>query len=102
MERIRSLNETAHLATMKLAHILASGAALAFAACTPYVKVTETNPRRAGFEVKTNDPRKALANYVEAAERAWKKLDRAPNDEEARKDYNFAVARICGTLRESK
>ncbi len=57
---------------------------------------------RAGYDVKAADPVDMLEHHVAAAESAWQKLDRDPSNAEARKDYNFAVARIFGTLREAK
>ena len=44
----------------------------------------------------------ALDRNVAAAESAWRKLDRDPANAGARSDYNFAVARIFGTLRDAK
>jgi pimeloyl-ACP methyl ester carboxylesterase len=81
---------------------LASLIALGFAGCAQYATVTEITPQRRGFEARVAEPLVALGRYVEAAEDAWRKLDRDPADAAARRDYNFAVARICGTLRESK
>jgi len=39
---------------------------------------------------------------VEAAEISAKQLDRSPHDADARRDYNFAIARIVGIVREKK
>jgi pimeloyl-ACP methyl ester carboxylesterase len=84
---------------MKFLRLLA---ALSFAGCAQYATVSEIKPQRAGFAAKADEPRAALGRYVAAAESAWRKLDRDPANAEAQRDYNFAVARICGTLRESK
>lgn len=78
-------------------------ATLALTGCAQYATVTEIKPpRRSGIEVGSRDPVTAVAGYVEAAEKAWRRLDVNPSDLEARRDYNFAVARICGTLRSAK
>jgi len=78
--------------------------ALALAGCTPLATVKEIQPQRAGFTsvAKASTPVAALERYVGAAATAWRKLERDPADTQARGDYNFAVARICGTLRDSK
>jgi pimeloyl-ACP methyl ester carboxylesterase len=71
--------------------------------CTEYVKVSEVKPQRAGFAVKkTSPPASALESYVAAAESAWRRIERNPADGQAMQDYNFAVARLVGTLRETK
>jgi pimeloyl-ACP methyl ester carboxylesterase len=79
--------------------IIAICAALALTGCAHIATVKEIQPRRAGFEAKAGDPITALDRCLGAAEGAWRKLDRDPADAEALRDYNFAVARICGTLR---
>ena len=79
------------------------GSALLLGACSaPVAKLTEETPKRPGFEWKAGDARMALERYVLAAENAWQKLDREPANVEARRDYNFAVARIVGTVRDAK
>jgi pimeloyl-ACP methyl ester carboxylesterase len=77
-------------------------AALAFSGCAKSITISEIKPQRAGFPTKIADPLSALSRYIEAAESAWRKLDGNPADLKARRDYNFAVARLCGTLREAK
>ena len=75
-------------------------AALAFAGCAPDVKVTRIEPSRAGFDTRNpGAPLNAIDRYLTAAEGAWHRLDRNPADLEARRDYNFAVSRLLGTLR---
>jgi pimeloyl-ACP methyl ester carboxylesterase len=76
--------------------------ALLLAGCAKDVVVSEANPKRAGFATGASEPHAALESYVSAAESAWTKLKRNPTDAEAQRDYNFAVARIMGTVRESK
>ncbi|MES2476963.1 MAG: alpha/beta fold hydrolase [Verrucomicrobiota bacterium] len=87
---------------MKSLHILLLCIPLAFAGCAQYVTVSIIKPERAGFTTKAGDPYATLGDYVVAAKSALEKLDRDPANLEAQRDYNFAVARICGTLRESK
>ena len=77
--------------------------ALFLASCTPLATVKEIRPQLAGSAIKTSkDPLVVLDEYVGAAETAWQRLDQNPTDGQAMRDYNFAVARICGTLREAK
>ncbi len=77
--------------------------AILLAGCAaPLVKVTEITPKRVGYDVKAAAPVDMLDRHLAAAENAWRKLDSDPSNTEARKDYNFAVARIFGTLREAK
>jgi pimeloyl-ACP methyl ester carboxylesterase len=83
-----------------LLHLLA---ALAIANCAPDVKVTRIEPTRAGFDTRNpGAPLDAADRYLTAAESAWHRLDRNPADLEARRDYNFAVSRLLGTLRDAK
>ncbi|MCX6877334.1 MAG: alpha/beta fold hydrolase [Verrucomicrobia bacterium] len=70
--------------------------------CAHRATVKQLQPHRAGFETSTATPMAMLDRYVEAADRAWGKLDAKPDDTVARDDYNYAVARICGALRDSK
>jgi len=77
-------------------------AALAFAGCAQYATVSEIKPQRAGFATEAGESVAALDRLLGVARTAWQKLDRNPADVEARRDYNFAVARICDTLRQSK
>lgn len=76
--------------------------ALSLSSCAPSTTVKLIQPQRAGFETTATDPLATLDGYVKAADRAWHQFDRNPADSAARDDYNFAVARICGALRESK
>jgi len=83
--------------------LLALAAALAITGCSQYATVSEIKPPPRGEAVTpANDPLAALDTHVSAAGNAWRRLDANPGDVEARRDYNFAVARICGTLRETK
>ena len=56
-------------------------------------------PRGAATPGPTFD---ALDHNTRAAEGPWRKLARDPANAGARRDYNFAVARICGTWRDAK
>lgn len=76
--------------------------ALTLIGCAQTAKVSEIQPRRAGFDAKTTEPVAALSGYLDAAEAAWKKLEVDPGDKSARADYNFAVARVLDTLRHSR
>lgn len=83
--------------------ILPLCAALALVGCSaPPARVTEFEPKRKGFETTASEPVAALDRNIEAAEVAWRKMDRDPANAEVRRDYNFAVARIFDTLRKSK
>lgn len=88
---------------MKHLSIILSLSGLCLVSCsTPLAKVTEKVPKRSGFMVKAGEPIAALDHYVAAAEGAWRILDREPANVKARRDYNFAVSRIFGTLRDAK
>ena len=94
--------------------------ACALASCATYSKVSERRPlynAAAGaigalasanaeivraLQLDRRDPLAALGEYMTAAETAWRQLQRNPQDEPARYDYNFAVGRIIGTIRDGK
>jgi pimeloyl-ACP methyl ester carboxylesterase len=48
------------------------------------------------------EPLVALGGYLSAADSAAAQLVRNPSDKAARDDYNFAVARVIGTIQEAK
>jgi pimeloyl-ACP methyl ester carboxylesterase len=54
------------------------------------------------MRIDRRDPLVALGEYISAAETALDQLKRSPNDEAARKTYNFAVGRIIATIRDAK
>jgi pimeloyl-ACP methyl ester carboxylesterase len=54
------------------------------------------------MRIDRRDPLVALGEYISAAEAALQQLKRSPNDETARKTYNFAVGRIIATIRDAK
>lgn len=92
----------------------------AVAGCVPYASVAERRPRflpkPAGIgvlaaaetrisETLRNDREKpfdAISEYLAAAQAASSQLQRDPANQAARRDYNFALARVFSTLRESK
>jgi pimeloyl-ACP methyl ester carboxylesterase len=94
--------------------------ACALASCATYSKVSERRPRFTPFtggagslanaetgivkamRIDRRDPLVALGEYISAAETALDQLKRSPNDETARKTYNFAVGRIIATIRDAK
>src|SRR5437899_12150353 len=98
--------------------ITASVLALAMAGCAQIAVVSEKRPaalppgsgadrvatqtiNRALVEEK-KQPTVALGAFVAAARDALRKLDRTPANAEARRDYNFAVARIFTVVRDAK
>jgi pimeloyl-ACP methyl ester carboxylesterase len=90
------------------------------ASCATYSKVSERRPRFMPFissagplanaetgivkamRIDRREPLVALGEYISAAETALGQLKRSPNDETARKTYNFAVGRIIATIRDAK
>ena len=94
--------------------------ACAFAGCATYSKVTERPPRFRpianaiarltnaeaaivkGLQLDRSNPLAALSEYMSAAETALRQFERNPRDENARNDYNFAVARIIAVIRDAK
>jgi len=56
---------------------------------------------RRALKDERSQPLVALASLVEAAEISAKQLDHNPTDADARHDYNFAVERIFGVMREA-
>ena len=99
---------------------LALAAAITLAGCAQYAEVAEKRPRfmpnpvglgvlQGAEKAITNalrrdrrEPLVALGEYLTAAETAAQQLRRNPGDTSARRDYNFAVARVFGTIREAK
>ena len=99
---------------------LALLAAFAFTGCAQYATVSHKTPqfRPAGATVGTlapaqqsiaralreerREPLVALADLLTAAELAARQLARNPSDTVAREAYNFAVARVLGTVQKAK
>jgi pimeloyl-ACP methyl ester carboxylesterase/predicted GNAT family acetyltransferase len=104
---------------MKTYHsITASVVAFALAGCAQIAVVSEKRPaalppgsgadrvatqtiNRALAEEK-KQPTVALGAFVAAARDSLRQLDRTPANAEARRDYNFAVARIFTVVRDAK
>ena len=104
---------------MKLRPLRILPIALVFAGCAQYATVSEVRPRfrpvRTAIRVlasggdrievamreERRDPQRALGELLTVAEAAWSELERNPNDTAARDEYNFAVARVFGILRNS-
>jgi pimeloyl-ACP methyl ester carboxylesterase len=94
--------------------------ACAFAGCATYSKVTERPPRFRpiahaiarltnaeaaivkALQLDRSDPLAALSEYISAAETALRQFERNPRDDNARNDYNFAVARIIAVIGDQK
>lgn len=55
-----------------------------------------------GIKRSKDDPKKALGEYLAAAKGAAEHLQADPQNQTARDDYNFAVARIFTSLRDGK
>src|SRR5437764_14175464 len=104
---------------MKIHHgIAASGVALAVAGCAQIAVVSEKRPTALPASAGPNlvatqtinralaeeqkQPNLALGAFVAAARESLRRLDRNPADAEARRDYNFAVARIFTAVRDAK
>ena len=101
--------------------VLAFFLALLVSGCAQYATVSEKRPQFrpirsltasalssveqgivAALRKERNKPLPALGEYLEAAQGAARELGRNPGDTQAREDYNFAVARVLGTLKQSK
>ena len=96
------------------------GVALLLTGCTTYSKVVERRPTfRAdthtadgtaaatatienALRLERRDPLAALGGYLAAARTASAQLAANPSDPAARKDYNFAVARVVASLQSQR
>ena len=94
--------------------------ACAFGGCATYSKVTERRPRFRpianaiarltnadaaivkALQLDRSNRLAALGEYMSAAETALRQFERNPRDENARSDYNFAVARIIAAIGDQK
>ena len=94
--------------------------ACALGGCATYSRVTERPPRFRpiahaiarltnaeativkALQLDRRNPRAALSEYMSAAETALRQFERNPRDENARNDYNFAVARIIAVIGDQK
>jgi pimeloyl-ACP methyl ester carboxylesterase len=93
---------------------------LLFAGCAQYAAVSEKRPRftpvrstadalvqiqqgiAEALKKQSRDPMAALGSYLASADAAARELVRNPQNDTARSDYNFAVARIISTIRDGK
>jgi pimeloyl-ACP methyl ester carboxylesterase len=100
--------------------IVVLAAALSLAGCAQYASVSPTKPlfrpvsAAAGALVtveqgivkalrqEKREPLVAMGEWLTAAEAAARQLARNPNDTAARDCYNFAVARVLGTIQTKK
>ncbi len=94
--------------------------ACALVGCSTYSKVSERRPEyhpvlgavgalaNAQMEIvkamrcDRSEPLAALGGYLTAAETALRQFQHSPRDEEAQRDYNFAVGRIIALIRDAK
>ena len=99
---------------------LALAAAITLAGCAQYATVSEKSPQfrpvRAtvgalvsveqgianALRQEKREPLVAMGEFLTAAEAAAQQLARNPGDTAARDAYNFAVARVFGTIQEAK
>src|SRR5439155_15674245 len=99
--------------------LVATGTCLAFlAGCAQIATVSEKRPAAlpagsganqvatqtidTGLAEEKKQPTVALGAFVAAARDSLRQLDRNPANAEARRDYNFAVARIFTVVRDAK
>jgi pimeloyl-ACP methyl ester carboxylesterase len=100
--------------------ILAAFAVIVLSGCSQYASVREKRPQFRPLRSTTaalvaaeqrivgaltrerRDPLAALGEYLDAAATAERQLERNPNDVEVRDAYNFAVARVIGTIKRAK
>jgi pimeloyl-ACP methyl ester carboxylesterase len=95
--------------------LLAAGASLALAACSPLARVDRHRPewppstgasagRQIEVTAKSNsrDPHAAIGGYLRAAEIAMQQLRKTPGDAASRQAYDFAISRVFSTINEAK
>src|SRR5213592_1238244 len=99
--------------------LIAAGTSLAFfAGCAQIATVSEKRPAPlpsgsgadrgatqtidSALAEEQKQPMVALGGFVAAAQDALRQLDRNPANAEARRDYNFSVARIFTVVRDAK
>jgi pimeloyl-ACP methyl ester carboxylesterase len=94
--------------------------ACALGGCATYSKIIERPPRFRpiahaiarltnaeaaivkALQIDRSDPLAALSEYISSAETALRQFERNPRDDNARNDYNFAVARIIADIGDQK
>ena len=108
-----------HSKTSSYIRVITAGTCLAFfAGCAQIATVSEKRPAPlppssganqvvtqtidSALAEEKQQPIVALGAFVAAARDALRQLDRNPENAEARRDYNFAVARIFTVVRDAK
>src|SRR5205814_2288200 len=108
-----------HSKTSNYIRVITAGTCLAFfAGCAPIATVSEKRPAPlppssdanqvltqtidSALAEEKQQPIVALGAFVAAARDALRQLDRNPENAEALRDYNFAVARIFTVIRDAK
>jgi len=105
---------------LRVFHFLLTFTACAFlSGCAQYATVSEKRPEFrpvrttvgalvrgeqgivGALEVGRRDPLEALGGFLTSAETAAQHLAGNPNDEAARTDYNFAIARVFSTIKQA-
>src|SRR5438270_11644862 len=114
-----NLMNSKHSRTSIHIHAIAAGTSLTFfAGCAQIAVVSEKRPAPLPLSSGANQiatqtidsalaqektqPTVALGAFIAAARDALRQLDRNPANAEARRDYNFAVARIFTVVRDAK
>ncbi len=98
--------------SLTLGRLLAAAAVFSLAGCEQYSTVKIRQPRSApatpagrisakAASHARSKPLVALGEYIQAVRDASLALQRNPADTAARRDYNFALARILGTIRDA-
>jgi pimeloyl-ACP methyl ester carboxylesterase len=87
---------------MKTRAIVLALCACVLSGCRQFATVTEVSPRAPGLEASAGGSVASLGLQIAAAENAWRRFDQNPSDAVAQRDYNFAVSRIFGTLRDAE
>ena len=106
---------------MKHRLLVITAVAFSLAGCAQYATISEKRPRTLppppgsgallasaektitkALQQDREKPLVAIGEYLDAAEAAAQQLAREPHDTAARRDYNFAIARVFTTLRDAK
>ncbi|MEI6033526.1 MAG: alpha/beta fold hydrolase [Verrucomicrobiae bacterium] len=93
---------------------------IAFAGCAQYASISERRPQfrpvrsmtaalvsveqriATALRKERGEPLVALGEYLAAAQAAAQEFERNPGDKAAQADYNFAVARVIGIMKEAQ
>jgi pimeloyl-ACP methyl ester carboxylesterase len=99
---------------------LALSVAIGFAGCAPYARVSNVRPTyrpggstvgtlapveqqiTAAIRLQKREPAEAVGTFLAAAQAAQQQLARDPANLAARDAYNFAVARVIGTIQQAQ